>query len=763
MTDTFSGTSVNRLEDFRFLTGQGCFAADMEQEGQLHAVVVRSVHAHAELKGIDIAAARAQSGIIGVNVAKDLDADGVGPLPCGVEVESDPLPSAPFMPVPPRHALARDRVRHIGEPVVLVVAETHAAALAAAELVDIDYAPLAAVVDGRAAREAGARIYRFCKGDQAATGAAFDAAEHVVELEIVNHRVTAAPMEPRAGIGAYDAENDVYTLTLSAQGLHGMRGHLARVFDLPIEKFRLAAPDVGGGFGLKNFLYPEWVLLAWASRHHGRPVKWIGERGEEFAGALHGRDINSIARLALDREGRFLALEADLTANLGAYLSGGGPGASTRAAPTAMGGVYDIAHIYMETHGVLTNTMPVDAYRGAGKPEANFIIERLIDVAARRHGFDPVDLRMRNILDTFPHRTAQGMDIDGGRFKLNIVDAVRLADRDGFEERRRTSAAAGRLRGLGVGCFLETARSTPKEGAEIRFRADGGVELRVGTESNGQGHETAYAQLAADRFGLPLDGFDYIQADTGRTRIGFGHGGARSMHMGGAALVKVMDLVLEKAEGVAAQMLQTAAGSVAFEAGRFTASGTGQSASLMEVAAAARTPEMGLGEAGLDTFAMIEDAPFTFPNGCHVAEVEVDRETGTVDLLRYIMVDDYGNLVNPKLTEGQVQGGVAQGIGQAIGERIVYDGDTGQLLSGSMMDYLIPAADHLPAFETHLEGVATNANPLGVKGSGQAGCIGAPQTIINAILDALAPLGVDHLDMPATPETVWRAIRDARD
>ncbi|MDP6564520.1 MAG: molybdopterin-dependent oxidoreductase, partial [Alphaproteobacteria bacterium] len=529
----------------------------------------------------------------------------------------------------------------------------------------------------------------------------------------------------------------------------------------PNEKIRVLAPDVGGGFGLKNFVYPELVLVLWAARRHGRPVKWRADRNEDFLSSTHGRDIRTMARLALDPDGNFLALDADLVANMGAYLSAFGPGCSTNSASTAMGGVYAIPDVFMEVRGAFTNTVPVDAYRGAGKPEANYIIERLIDAAARRLGFDPVALRLRNVIDAYPYRSALDQEIDSGGFKENIEAAVRLADRDGFEGRRVAAAARGRLRGLGVACFLETARGAPEEGAEIRFRADGKVELLLGTEANGQGHETTFPQIASAMLGLPIESFHYIQADTGRTRSGHGHGGARSMHMGGSALVLAMEGALDKGREVAAQLLQAEAAELEFAEGRFSVRGSERGVSLLEVAAAARDPKTAPddGGNGLDTYARREGAPFTFPSGCHVAEVEIDPETGGVTLLRYLMVDDYGRLLNPRLTEGQVHGGVTQGIGQAMAETIAYDPESVQQLTATFLDYGVPRATQLPAYETHFEQRPTAVNPLGVKGSGQAGCMSAPQTIVNAILDALAPLGIDDIDMPATPDRIWRAIQ----
>jgi carbon-monoxide dehydrogenase large subunit len=511
---TLSGQSIARLEDQRFLTGQGRFVADMDMEGQLHAAIVRSPHAHAEILYVDLTEAMTVPGVVGIHTETDLIADGIGCLPC---VASFPAKS-PLI-IPERHALARDYVRHVGDPVALVVATTLEAARDAAERVEIGFDPLPAVTDGHKALQAGApRIweeaagnvaYTFEKGDREAVEAAFAAAAHVVELDIINNRVMAAPVEPRAGIAYYDPADGVKHLICTGQGLHAIRKQLATaVFKVPEERVHITAPDVGGGFGLKNFLYPEWVLLPWAAKRHHRPVKWVAERGEDHAGATHGRDIRTAARLALDADGRFLALDVDLVANMGAYLSAAGPGASTISSPTAMGGVYDIQLIHMHSTGVFTNATPIDAYRGAGKPEANFIIERLIDAAARRLGFDPVELRRKNAIDAFPHVTAQGMTLDSGRFRRNIDDAERIADRAGFERRRAEAAKAGKLRGLGFGCFLETARGAPQEGAEVRFTPEGRIELRVGTESNGQGHETTYRQIAADRFGLPMSAFD---------------------------------------------------------------------------------------------------------------------------------------------------------------------------------------------------------------------------------------------------------------
>jgi aerobic carbon-monoxide dehydrogenase large subunit len=758
LSDAVLGQSVQRREDHRFLTGAAKFTADMNLEGQLYGAVLRSPYAHAVINGIDTSAAAALPGVAGVYTGADLEADGIGPLPCAAVAVVQTV--APII-VPPRHALAHGRVRHVGDPVAFVVAESLNIALDALELIEVDYDPLPALVDSREAlapgapeiwpEAAGNLCYLFEKGDQQAVDLAFANAAHVVELDIVNNRVSPAPSEPRAAIGSHDPATDTLHLLLTGQGVHGIRSQLAdAVFKVPEDKLHVAAPDVGGGFGLKNFVYPEWVLLLWAARRLGRPVKWVAERNEEFMSSTQGRDIHATARLALDETGKFLALSAAMTANMGAYLSSFGPGVSTNAASTAMGGIYAIPNVFMAVRGAFTNTVPVDAYRGAGKPESNYIIERLIEAAAPRLGLDPVDLRLLNAIPSFPYRSALGIEIDTGDFKGNIESALRLADRAGFEGRRKAAADAGRLRGMGVGCFLETARGANAEGAEVRFRADGAVELRLGTEANGQGHETAFSQIAAATFGLPLDAFHYIQADTAEIRAGNGHGGARSMHMGGSALVAAMTAVLDKARPIAAQMLQADEAALAFENGAFGVSGSDRSISLLDVAAEAGD--------GLDSYARREDAPFTFPSGCHVAEVEIDRQTGALNLESYLMVDDYGAMINPRLTEGQVHGGVTQGIGQALMENLAYDPDTAQLLSGTLLDYTLPRATHLPSFAVHFQQTPTAANPLGVKGSGQAGCIGAPQTIVSAILDALKPLGITDIDMPATPERLWRAM-----
>ena len=729
--------------------------------------VVRSPHAHATIERIDATAARAAAGVLGVFTASDLTE--LGPLPCTVPVAS----VAPMID-PPRFALASERARHVGDPVAFVIAETRAAARDATELVAVDWQVLPSVVDAPAALQEGAaqlwdqapgnRSYRFQKGDRAAVQSAIASASHVVELELINNRIVISALESRGALARHDEHG--FHLLFSGAGVHALQTQLAgSVFHVPPERMHIACPDVGGGFGVKNALYPEWVMMLWAARQLARPIKWIGERAEDFITTAQGRDNVTRARLALDVEGRFLALDVSTVANLGAYLSSGGPGSSTNAPANAMGSGYVIPSIFMDVHGVFTNTVPIDAYRGAGKPEVNYMIERLIDEAARQCGFDALDLRRRNLVTEFPYHKALGTVIDCGRFAANLDDAIVAADHAGFATRRQVSARGGKLRGIGVTCFMETARGAPNEGAEIRFEDDGRVALLVGTQSNGMGHETAYAQIAGDLLGLPMETFRYVQADTAKVRAGNGHGGARSMHMGGAALCKAVDTMLDKGRSISARLLQAAPDQIEFADGRFTVHGdTARSVDLLAVARAARDPANlpdGIAP-GLDTYVWNLLDVITFPNGCHIAEVEVDPDTGAITLERYTAVDDFGTLINPMLTNGQVQGGVAQGIGQAMLEHTVYDPASGQLLSGSLMDYALPRADDLPPLDIMLSGVPTNANPLGVKGAGQAGAMAAPQSIISAVLDALAPLGVRHIDMPATPERIWRAIRAAR-
>jgi carbon-monoxide dehydrogenase large subunit len=769
LRERYQGQSLNRLEDVRFLTGRGRYVADDHVAKALHAHVVRSPHAFARITAVNLEAARAVPGVVAVYAEADLAVDGIGDLPCMTVIDA----VEPII-MPPHPALARGVVRHVGDAVVCIVAETPQAAIAAGEAVDISYDTLPCVTVAAAALKPDAPLlwqqapgnsaFLFHKGDAAAVAAAMGSAAHVVECDLFNNRVVAAPLETRAAIGFHDRNTGQFLLSVTGQAVHDHRRVLAGVFNIPLERMRVVVPDVGGGFGMKNYVYPEYVLVLWAARKLGRPVRWVSERAEDFVSSAHGRDFFARSKLALDNDGRFLALEVRAVANMGAYLSTSGPVSSTNAAGSAIGGVYDIPSIFYEVRGAFTNTPPIDAYRGAGKPEANYLIERLVNLAALKTGIDAIKLRRRNIVRKFPHHTAMGMKIDGGRFGINLDDATALADLDGFRKRRKQSVKAGLLRGIGMACFLETARGVPAEFARVAFEADGTVSLAVGTQSNGQGHETAYPQVAADMLGLPIDVFRFRQGDTDLLPGGNGHGGARSMHMGGTALVMAVRALIEKGRLIAAHLLQAPGDRVSFVDGRFVVQDTGHAIAISELADAARDPA-NLPEGltpGLDGDASNTNDLYTFPNGCHVAEVEIDPDTGVVRLDRYTIVDDFGSLVNPRVALGQVHGGVVQGIGQSLLEHVAFDAE-GQLLSGSFMDYALPRAQDLPNFAGGLKETAPAAsNRLGVKGTGQAGAIAAPQTIMNAVLDALSPLGIHELDMPATPYLVWRAIQAAR-
>lgn len=759
------GLARPRLEDIRFIKGEGRYVDDLNVDGQLYGHVVRAPIAHADILSIDTSTAAQVEGVVAIFTYADLKRENIGTLPCEVEAALKIK-----IVLPPRPALADGRVRHVGDPVAFVVAASAEAARDAAELVHVEYRQLPVAVDLMAAVAPDAPLvwpqapenisFRFEKGDAAAVKAAFERAVLSVELEISNNKIVAAPLEPRGAIGSYDDKTSCFDLVVSGQGVHDMRRQLAQhVFQVDEELIQMRAPDVGGGFGAKNVLYPEWVLLLFAARRLRRPVKWISDRSEDFITSVHGRANKTRARLALDAGGNFLALHVDTLADMGAYLSALGPLIPTYAAGTVMGGVYNIPAIFMDVRGVFTNTVPIDAYRGAGKPEANYVIERLIDLAARRMGVHSTELRRRNIIKNFPHKSALGMMIEKGAFESNIELAVVHADLAGFEARRAEAASRGRLRGLGFACFMETARGQPSEWAAIRFADDGQIELAVGTQSNGQGHETSFPQIAADLLALPIERFRFVQADTRQVRAGGGHGGARSIYQGGAALVKAIEKMLDKARSIAGHLLQSDPAILVFAGGYFSANNHSR-VHILEIAEVARTAESlpaGM-TPGLDCEVTNQQDLVTFPNGCHAAEVEIDPDTGVVELLRYIAVDDFGRLINPLLTEGQVMGGLAQGISQALYEDTIYDPDTGQLLSGSFMDYCLPRASDLPGIEVHFNSVPSISSSLGVKGSGQAGCIAGPQTIINAVLDALAKIGVESIDMPATPARIWAAI-----
>lgn len=767
------GQAVRRVEDNRLLTGHGRYTSDISLDGQAHGHVVRSPFAHARIRHIDTSAAQALQGVLAVYTAADIRRAGLGTIRCLMPATQ---PDGSTQPLPAHPILAEDKVRHVGDPVAFVVAETADQARDAADAVIVDYDPLPASVDPveTTAAEA-ARIhadaprnvaFQWEKGDRERTDELFGNAAHVVRIRLVNNRVVINPLEPRAALGAWDGER--FTLYTPSQGPHLLRIQLAKhIFDMPSRAFRLITPDVGGSFGMKIFLYAEQPLVLLAARDLGRPVKWVGERSSDsFLSDTQGRDQVNEVELALDREGRFLALRVRTFANMGAYLSNFAPYIPTDCSVLMTNGVYRLKAVHVKVTGVFTNTVPVDAYRGAGRPEAIHLLERTVDAAARQLALDPAELRRRNFIQPsdFPFTTAIGATYDSGRFRQNLDEALARADREGFAARRAESAAQGRLRGLGLACYIENCGAGLDETGRLSARADGTVTLTIGTQDNGQGHHTAYAQIVADRLGIDIDRVRVVQGDTDEVRDGRGTGGSRSIPLGGVSCDRAATALVEKGTRIAAEMLEAAPADIEYGNGVFAVAGTDRRLTLAAVAAAAADSanlpegeEPGLGGEGTHG-----STQHTFPNGCHVCEVEVDPETGHVAIERYVVVDDFGIVLNPFLLAGQVYGGIAQGIGQALLERCVYDRD-GQLLTGSFMDYGLPRADDLPGIEfTYHEDAPCRTNPLGFKGAGEAGAVGAPPAVMNSIVDALSERGVTTLDMPATPEAVWRALNSGR-
>jgi carbon-monoxide dehydrogenase large subunit len=781
------GGALPRKEDRRFLLGKGRYTDDINLPHQAHAHVVRSPHAHARVVTIDASRAEAMPGVLGVFTGADLAADGVGGLPCGWLITSrDGRP----MVEPPHPPLVTDRVRHVGDQVALVVAETRAQAKAAARELEVEYEPFSAVARGVDAiapdapavwdEAPGNVCFDWELGDRAAVEAAFAGAHKVVDIELVNNRLVPNAMEPRAAIGDYDGAEDRYTLYTTSQNPHLIRLLMAAfVLKLPEHKLRVVAPDVGGGFGSKIAHYAEEVLVVWASRKLGRPVKWAADRSESFVSDTHGRDHVTRARLALDAEGTFLALRVETVANLGAYLSLFATVTPTYLSAPLLAGVYTTKAIYAEIKGVFTHTVPVDAYRGAGRPEATYLLERLVDKAARETGIDRVELRRRNLIpnDAFPYKTPLAFEYDSGDYQATLDLALREAEYDGFEARRAESKARGKLRGIGLSTYVEACGIAPSavvgslgcraglfDAAGVRVHPTGSVTVYAGAHSHGQGHETTFAQIVADRLGVSVDAVEVVHGDTDKVPFGMGTYGSRSLAVCGSAIAKALDKIVEKSKKIAAHLLEADAGDVEFERGAFRVAGTDRQKAFAEVAFAAYVPHDYPHESlepGLQETAFYDPKNFTFPGGCHVVEVEVDPETGEVELARVTVADDVGRVINPVIVDGQIHGGLAQGIGQALYENCAYDAE-GQLLSGSFLTYALPRAADLPMFKVGLHVTPCVHNPLGVKGVGEIGSIGVPPAVMNAVLDALAPAGVTHLDMPATPERVWRALREAR-
>ncbi|MCS6931799.1 MAG: xanthine dehydrogenase family protein molybdopterin-binding subunit [Acetobacteraceae bacterium] len=763
---------VRRIEDPRLLTGRGRYTDDVPAPaGALRGYVLRSPHAHAAIRGIETAAARAMPGVHAVFTAADLAAEGLGELPCTIPLANrDGTPRAET----PRFALASDLVRHVGDPVAFVVAETLQAAKDAAEAIAVDYEVRDSATDLATATEPGRPqvwhtapnniAFDWEAGDKARTDALFTQAAHVSRLSVINNRIVVASMEGRACLAEWDGAR--FTLHAGTQGSWLIRRLLAEsVFKLPQEAFRVITPDVGGGFGMKLYLYPEYVLCAFAARRLGRPVRWAAERNEAFLSDTHGRDNISHAELALDKDGRFLALRVRTLANMGAYLSTFAPYIPTGAAAKVLASVYGFEAVHAHVLGVLTHTVPVDAYRGAGRPEMNYLLERLIDTAARETGRDRIELRRRNMVrpEQMPFTSAAGQRYDSGDFARVLDEALARADWAGFPARRAEAKRRGRLRGIGLAYYLEATGGSPTERAEVRFAEDGCVEVVVGTQSTGQGHETAYAMITAKELGVPMERIRIVQGDSDAAPFGGGTGGARSLYSEGTALLATTATVIERGRQAASEALEAAAADIEFASGRFTIAGTDRSIGILELAARQREKRARGEEAiTLDAAEVAQIPAHTFPNGCHIAEVEVDPETGAIAIPRYLVVDDVGHAINPLIVRGQVHGGVVQGLGQALLERTAFDPASGQLLTASFMDYALPRAEDVPAIEVDLIEVPCETNPLGVKGAGEAGAVGSPPALINALLDALAEAGVRHLDMPATPEAVWRALSAAK-
>jgi len=765
----------------KFAIGQSVrrvrYSDDVSLPHQAYAVVVRSPHAHAVIRSIDTSAARQASGVLAVLTGADLAADGLGNLPTD-KTRKRRDGSAAF--ATPRPALVRDRARHVGDPVALVVAATAEQAVDAAELVAVDYEPLPAVAATADAARPGAPpvwaeapdnvAFVWEAGNKDAVARAFASAAHVTHLDFVVSRVAAAPLEPRGAVGEWDRRTGRYTLHTGIQAPHGLRTLLAdQVFRVPQSHLRVVTGEVGGSFGMKSGVYPEPVLVLWAAKRLGRPVKWTSDRREGFVTDEHGRDNVSTAELALDANGKFLALRVAITLNVGAYLTprSAGPGTNNVG---GVAGVYTTPAIHLQTTGVFSNTTPTGPYRGAGRPEATYAIERVIDVAALELKIDPVELRRRNLIPTtaMPFKTGLVFTYDCGDFGRGMDMALDLADRPGFEKRRAEARQRGKLRGLGIANPVEVAggpyTAMNPDTAELRVNADGSVSLFTGSTSMGQGNETAFVQIVSDRLGVPPERIQVFWGDSDALGAGRGNGGSGALTVGGSAVTRATEKIIERGRRIAARLLEAAPEDVLHRDGKFTVTGTDRGVTFANVARAAYVPRQlppGM-EPGFSEEAAFTPPAVTFPNGSQICEVEIDEETGVVRIVRHSVVDDVGRMVNPMLVKGQIHGGVVQGLGQGLCEELTYDPSTAQLLAGSFMDYAMPRADDVPGFDVDSHEVPTQVNPLGAKGVGEAGTVGALPALLNAVNDALAPLGVRHLDMPVTSERVWRAIRDAR-
>jgi carbon-monoxide dehydrogenase large subunit len=777
------GESVRRKEDVRFLTGAGNYTDDIVVHGQTHAVFVRSPHAHATINSVDTSAAAGMPGVVRIFTGADLEGQ-MGGLPCGwLITDTDGQP----MKEPPHPVLAQGKVRYVGDHVAMVVAETLQQAKDAAEAVVVDYTPLAASVTCEQAKSGEAlhaeapdnHCYKWAIGDSAGVDAAFANAAHVTRLDLTNNRLVPNPMEPRAVVGQYNRASDEYTLHVANQNPHVERLLMtAFVLGLPEHKVRVIAPDVGGGFGSKIYLYAEDVAVTWASKQINRPIKWTSDRSEAFLSDAHGRDHVSHAEMAMDADGKFLALRVHTDANLGAYLSTFATAVPTILYATLLAGQYTTPQVYVEVDAYFTNTAPVDAYRGAGRPEATYLLERLVTRCAWEMGLSQAEIRKRNFITEFPYQTPVALQYDIGDYHACLTEAEKLAEVDGYAARKAASEAKGLLRGIGYSSYIEACGIAPSniagalgaraglfECGEVRVHPTGSVTVFTGSHSHGQGHETTFAQVVAARLGIDVDAVDVVHGDTGRVPFGMGTYGSRSISVGGAAIMRALDRIEAKAKKIAAHLMEASDEDIEFADGNFTVKGTDKTIPFAQVALTAYVPHnypLDKLEPGLNETAFYDPTNFTFPAGTYICEVEIDPNTGIVRVDRFSAVDDFGTIINPMIVEGQVHGGLVQGIGQALMENCVYDTETGQLLTGSFQDYAMPRADDFPEFKLGHVCTPCTHNPLGTKGCGEAGAIGSPPAVINAVLDALQPMGVKDFDMPATPARVWAAIQAAK-
>ncbi|MCQ0988676.1 xanthine dehydrogenase family protein molybdopterin-binding subunit [Jiella marina] len=788
MTAIGIGQAPKRKEDVRFLTGRGRYVSDIKLHNMAAAFFVRSPHAHAKIGAIDSSAALEAEGVVAVFTGADLEAAKVGGLPVGWGItgsDGEPM-KEPFYPV-----LAVGKVRHVGDPVAVVVAETPEQAQAAADLVMVDYEPLTPVVSMLDALKPEAPLVHedvpqnlccdWAMGDEAAVEEARQKAAHIARIELVNNRLIGNPMEPRAAIAEYDRARDHYTLYTTSQFPHVVRFLMGGlVLNIPQHKLRVVAPDVGGGFGVKQFHYAEEAALTFIAGKLCRPVKWVSERSEGFVSDRQGRDHVTEAELMLDENGKFLGLWVSTLANMGGYLSTFGPNIPTNLYAPLLSGVYKLPAIFCNVKVVFTNTLPVDAYRGAGRPEATFVLERLVDVAAIETGIDKIEIRRRNMIskEEYPYQTPVVVEYDSGDPMACLDKAIEVADIAGFEARRTEAARRGKYRGLGLSTYVEACGLAPSrlagqmgargglyESATVRVHPTSHVSVMIGTHNHGQGHETTFAQIVSEQLGVPFEDIDIVFGDTDRVQFGMGTYGSRSLVVGGAALSKAGDKVIVKGRKIAAHLLEASFEDIAFEKGEFKVAGTDRAKTFAEIAGAAYVPHdypLETLEPGLEEQAYYDPINFTYPGGAHFCEVEIDPDSGEIELCAYTAVDDVGTIINPMIVEGQLHGGIVQGIGQALFEHGIYDEETGQLMSGSFMDYCMPRADNLPSITISPQVTACAHTPMGVKGCGECGTIGSPAAVINAVVDALKPLGITHVDMPATPNRLWAIIRNAQ-